>query len=273
MDAVTRIMRETASEAILPRFRDLRAGDVEEKSPGEVVTIADRAAERLITPQLLSLLPGSRVVGEEAATLDPSLLQHLDEGHVWLVDPLDGTGNFVAGDPRFATMIALMRDGDTLAGWMLEPVSGRLSVAERGGGAYIDGQKARSRNEALDLAAQRGIVRTRFLPPVVRQQVASSASCFAGVLPGSGSTAFDYPAIATGAIQFALYWRTLPWDHAAPALFLREAGGHVARLDGGPYRPADDGVGLLAASSGRTWEQVNHALLAGGKAVTAANGR
>lgn len=245
MDEVAALMREVAGEAIVPRFRALRAGDIEEKSPGEVVTVADRAAELLLAPRLLGLLPGSRVVGEEAVAGNAALLDGLGQGVVWLVDPLDGTGNFVAGDAGFATIVALLRDGVTIAGWLLEPVNGRLCVAELGSGAFADGERMTVPDAAGDRKL-RGIVKTRFLPVEVAAQVAEAATAGVEMLPGTGSSALDYPLVSSGAIDFALYWRTLPWDHAAPALFLSEAGGFVARLDGSPYCVADGRVGLLA---------------------------
>jgi fructose-1,6-bisphosphatase/inositol monophosphatase family enzyme len=261
-DEVAGIMMEAAGEAILPRFGMLQSADIEDKSLGEVVTVADRHAERLIAPRLLALGPGSRVVGEEVAAHDPTLLGGLGQGDVWLVDPLDGTTNFIAGDPRFAVIVALLRDGVTVAGWLLEPVSGRLSVAELGSGAYVDGQRVESARDTLGIASMRGIVRTRFLPPDVKARVDAGSASLAQTLPGSGSAAIDYPAVAAGARRFALYWRTLPWDHAAPALFLTEAGGHVARLDRSPYLPSDARTGLLAATNADCWATAHATLVA-----------
>jgi len=74
------------------------------------------------------------------------------------------------------------------------------------------------------------------------------------VQPGTNSAAADYPEIVSGVSDFALYWRTLPWDHSGPALYLQEAGGYVARLDGTPYRAASKATGLLAAASRDTWD-------------------
>jgi fructose-1,6-bisphosphatase/inositol monophosphatase family enzyme len=149
MDEVATVMRQAAAEAILPRYQTLLAGDVEEKTPGEVVTVADREAEQLISPRLAALQPGSRVVGEEAVAANPSLLDGLDDGHVWLVDPLDGTANFVAGSSSFSVMVALLKDGQTIASWLLDPVSGQLSVASRGDGAFIDGMRVRTSTASL----------------------------------------------------------------------------------------------------------------------------
>ncbi len=97
MDAVGQILREAAATTVVPRFRMLADHEIEEKSPGEVVTIADREAEAMITTRLQAMLPGVPVVGEEAVAADPSLIEAITTGPcVWLVDPLDGTANFAA---------------------------------------------------------------------------------------------------------------------------------------------------------------------------------
>src|SRR5437879_2711858 len=107
LERVTGLIEETAALEILPRFRKLAAGDIREKEPGDLVTVADEAAEARLTPLLTALLPGSLVLGEEAAAADPKLLNRLLGDHpVWVIDPVDGTGNFAAGRPAFAVMVA-----------------------------------------------------------------------------------------------------------------------------------------------------------------------
>jgi len=261
IETVSTILQAAAAEAILPRFQKLRGGEIEEKTPGEAVTVADREAERIIAPQLTALLPGSRVVGEEACAANPSLMEGLDEGDVWLVDPLDGTSNFIAGTADFAVMIALLRQGRTLASWMLRPVDGHLAVASLGEGAFIDNVRIRTSTESPAPEACRGAVLTRFLPDSLKEQVQAKASRFAGIMPGTKCAAVDYPRVATGAQHFVMFWRLLPWDHAPGALFLQEAGGHVARRDGSPYRPADQRPGLLAATNREVWATVQGTLL------------
>ncbi|MFC4173720.1 inositol monophosphatase family protein [Microvirga sp. GCM10011540] len=262
-DEVATIMRQAAAEAILPRYQTLLAGDVEEKTPGEVVTVADREAEQIISPRLAALLPGSRVVGEEAVATDPSLMNGLDEGCVWLVDPLDGTANFVAGSSSFSVMVALLRDGQTVASWLLDPASGKLSVASRGDGAFIDGVQVRASTALLSTRECRGSVLTRFLPDELKEQVRVGSANFAEVLPGAKCAGADYPSIVKGTQNFLMFWRLLPWDHAPGALLVTEAGGHVARLDGSEYRPSDQRPGLLVGQSREVWYFVRDALLKG----------
>ena len=261
VDDVGNLLRQAAESAILPRFRRLASGDVEEKTPGEVVTVADREAEAILSRGLAALLPGSRVVGEEAVAADAALLDGLDRGIVWLVDPLDGTGNFVAGQAPFSVMAALLRDGEAVGAWMLDPLSGSLAVAERGGGAYMDGGRVEADQNSPDVSALRGAIYIRFLPADRREAITRRAAVLGEEVPRTFCAGADYPAIASGRQHFSLYWRTLPWDHVPGALFLTEVGGKVARFDGSAYRPASRDGGLLAALNPTVWERVHAALL------------
>lgn len=261
-DEVLPLLAEAAQQAVMPRFRRLREGEVIQKAKDELVTVADREAEVLIERGLRALLPGSRVVGEEACAANPSLLDDLDHGVAWLVDPLDGTANFVAGRPVFATMAALLRDGEAVGAWVLNPVSGERWAAQRGGGCQRNGVRVRVPDAAVPLAQARGAVLTRFLPPELRERVDSGRGRVGECLPGLRCAGVEYPAIITGQQQFAMFYRTLPWDHVPGTLLLQEAGGHAARYDGSPYRVADGGAGLLNAVDEATWRGVRDALVA-----------
>lgn len=261
------LIAEVAEAAILPRFRRLEAGEVEEKTPGELVTIADREAEAMLATRLAELMPGARIVGEEAAAADGALLARLDDGPVWLIDPLDGTSNFVEGHSPFSTMVALLVDGETQIAWIVDPVSGRRVVAERGGGTWVDGVRLRTDAALPGTSELSGAILQRFLPTDLKASILSRAVGLARVLPGTRSAGAEYPAIALGEQHFALFWRTLAWDHAPGALILTEAGGKVARLDGSPYRPASAANGLLTAGNAGIWDDVQRLLILGGVAV------
>lgn len=260
MDEVGALLREVAAQVILPRFRALASTDIEEKQPGELVTIADREAEQLISARLLALLTGSRVVGEERCAEQPELLQGLDTGLVWLVDPLDGTRNFIAGSPVFSVMVTLLRDGDSVAAWLLDPVSDKLVRAQRGAGAECDGVVLRSAVDVPALSALRGAVLTRYMPPELRAAVEPRLVQLGEALPGLYCAGAEYPAIVSGQHDFALFWRTLPWDHAPGALVLTEAGGAARRLDDSAYRPGAVGTGLLVARTPDIWQMARRTL-------------
>ena len=143
IEAVTGILREVAAEEVMPRFRRLAEHEIRAKSGGELVTVADVAAERQIKRRLRDLLPGSQVVGEEATAEDPGLLDKFtqEDDWIWVIDPIDGTANFAAGRPVFALMVALVRRGETEAAWIFDPLGPRGATAERGAGAWLDGTR------------------------------------------------------------------------------------------------------------------------------------
>jgi len=262
MSEVPELLREAAASFVLPVFGRAEAG-AEEKAPGEWVTVADRAAEEFLTPRLAALVPGSVVVGEERAAADPAILGHLGAaGTAWLLDPVDGTANFAAGTGPFAMMAALLRQGEIIASWILDPLSGRLAAAQRGAGAWIDGQRITASQTASPDAELRGAVLRRFLPREVTTRVAAAEARFKELSAGSGCAGADYPAIVTGERDFTLYWRALPWDHAPGALLAAESGATARRPDGSPYRPADHArPGLLVARNAATWQQARIGLV------------
>lgn len=256
INTVTEILWEAAESAIVPRFRALAEGEVLEKTPGEVVTVADREAEDLIAPRLRGLIDAP-VVGEEAAAADPGLVDALRQAPAaWVVDPLDGTANFVAGRPEWAVMAALVRGGRTVAAWIIRPSDGRAYVGELGSGAWRNGVRIQRAPAPADPAELRGAVLTRFLDPAARARVLAAAPMFAELGPGLSCCGFDYPRLVDGELDFVLFHRTLPWDHAPGALLLAEAGGTARRPDGTAYRPDDGRTGLLSAADDQCWDLV-----------------
>ncbi len=126
---VQRFVEETAAEEIMVRFRRLAEHEIRAKEGGELVTAADIASEARLTRLLQDYLPGSLVVGEEGTSERPEVLELLQgAGPVWLIDPVDGTGNFAAGRPTFAVMVALVEKGVILASWIHEPSLERTAV-------------------------------------------------------------------------------------------------------------------------------------------------
>jgi fructose-1,6-bisphosphatase/inositol monophosphatase family enzyme len=243
--AVARLIREAAEAEILPRFQKLGRGEVREKSPGQLVTDADVAAEHLLTRTLGALLPAA-VVGEESVAADASALEALNRpGPVWVIDPVDGTANFAHGRPRFAVIVALVVDGITEMGWIHDPVPNRTVFAARGRGAWLDGQRLAVLPEA-PLAEMRGSVKRS---ASIKAQVAQVGRL--------GSAAHDYLDLVLGRLHFAHYRQLMPWDHAAGVLIHAEAGGTGRLTDGAPYQPVATPAALLLAPGPRSWEQLN----------------
>ncbi len=249
---VEALMRRVSSETVMLRFQQLAAHEIEEKTPGELVTVVDRESEARLNEGLSALLSGARLLGEEAVALDPSLLDGIERGAVWIIDPIDGTGNFAAGRAPFAIMVALAVDGVAEAGWMLDPITGRMCSAARGQGAWIDGERvtARPSGQAPLVAG----ISTLFMDASVRDGFIARAEGKLAMADIPRCAGEQYPRIVLGVNDLALFERTLPWDHVPGALFLEEAGGKVMRNDGRPYRFWDGSTGLLAAASPAIWD-------------------
>jgi fructose-1,6-bisphosphatase/inositol monophosphatase family enzyme len=260
IDAVTDILREAAATAIVPRFRALRDGDVMHKWAGEVVTVADREAEDFISARLRELI-AAPVVGEEAAAADPGLVGAIRSAPAaWVVDPLDGTANFVAGRPEYAVMVALVRDRQTVASWILRPAEDSVYVAELGSGSWRNGVRIHRQPSPPRTDGLRAAAHTRYLDAAHRERVKAAAALLGELGPGSSCAGVDYTRLVDGKLDFVLFWRTLPWDHAPGTLLVTEAGGTARWPDGSDYGPADMRNGLLNAADDRTW-QVARALL------------
>jgi fructose-1,6-bisphosphatase/inositol monophosphatase family enzyme len=179
-------------------------------------------------------------------------LEGLGAGAIWIVDPVDGTNNFAEGKTPFAVMIALAIEGVVEAGWILDVVTGRLCHAARGGGAFVDGVRiaAQGSGAALPLAA----IALHFLGEEKRADLVRRAEGRMTLVAIPRCAGEQYPRLALGQNDIALFERANPWDHAPGGLFLNEAGGRLARLDGSDYRIDRPGPGLLAAASPALWE-------------------
>ncbi len=231
--AVLNVMIKAAHRAGRSLKRDL--GEVEQlqvslKGPGNFVTAADRRAEEIVREELSKARPAYVFLGEEGGVREGS-----DKTHRWIVDPLDGTTNFLHGIPHFAVSIALERNGVIVAGLTYNPANDELFVAERGKGAFLNNQRIRvAARRRLDDAIVgcglphygRGDLR------LACHEIIAAQQSFAG-LRRYGSAALDLAWVAAGRLD--AYWeRDLsPWDMAAGLLLVREAGGFASDLGGG----------------------------------------
>ncbi len=259
------LVRAVGRTAVMPHFRTLRPEDVQAKTgPLDIVTIADEAAEAQLTQALLARYPAATVVGEEAASKDPSLLDRIAAAELcFILDPIDGTSNFAAGLPLFAVMVAVTRFGRTVAGIIHDPVGDDTAVALDGEGAWMERRDGGV--DALRVAAPAavgemdGALSWRFMPEPTRSQVCARLPRLAGAWDYR-CAAHQYRLAAAGSCHFLVFHRLMPWDHAAGELLYREAGGYVARLDGSPYSPASTTGGMIAAPDRASWTALRDAL-------------
>ncbi len=262
---IVQLTRAVARAEIMPRFRNLGPGDVQAKTgPLDLVTVADEAAEAQLARGLRAHFPDIVVVGEEAASRDPSLLGAIAEAPLCaIVDPIDGTANFAAGLPLFSTMLAVTRFGQTVAAVIHDPVGDDSSVALRGEGAWLearDGSTSALQVAApAPVAAMAGALSWRFIPEPLRSEVCARLPRVAAAWDYR-CAAHQYRMLAAGHCHYVAFHRLLPWDHAAGVLLHREAGGYSARLDGSPYSPAQTDGGLICAPDHASWAALNEAL-------------
>jgi fructose-1,6-bisphosphatase/inositol monophosphatase family enzyme len=249
-ERVAALMRETAAAELLPRFRRLAKEDIRYKRPGDVVTVADVASEQRLASGLAGILPGVPVVGEEAVEKDGGLIELIGRPgeSCWIVDPLDGTSNFAAGRDTFAMIVCLVHDRETIAGWILDVPRERMAVATKGQGVALNDRPIRLEAKSQPPSGYIGFkVRKEF-----DRQLSPSQRARLGGLTSLNCAGREYIEILSGQREFSLYRRTKPWDHAAGALMVSEAGGRAERFDGTPYGPAGsmDGGIITAASPG-----------------------
>ncbi|HNJ47657.1 MAG TPA: inositol monophosphatase family protein [Novosphingobium sp.] len=248
-------MQKAARRAIMPRYQALAAHEVDAKAADDVVTVADKEAELILAEGLARLLGEAAIVGEEAAHADPALLERLGDALCWIIDPIDGTNNYAAGKPPFGIMVALAEAGETRAGWIYDPLSGRLCHAHRGGGAFIDDVQvsARCTGNVPPVAA----ISLVFMDQDRREAMKAHIAPHYALVDIPRCAAEQYPRLVLGVNDVSIFERTLAWDHAAGVLFVNEAGGKAARPDGRPYRVDEAHLpGLIGAASPALWDDL-----------------
>jgi myo-inositol-1(or 4)-monophosphatase len=227
------VMMQAAHKAARHLVRDF--GEVEHlqvsiKGPGDFVSAADRRAEQILRQELAKARPGFGFLLEEGGAVGAS-----DADHRWIVDPLDGTTNFLHAVPHFAISIALERHGELVAGLVYDPIKDEMFCAEKGAGAYLNDRRLRvsRRGDLAHCLIGTGI-------PVLdwpgrakgfAEQLDSVSNEVAGIRR-IGTASLDLSYVAAG--RFDGFWEygLKPWDMAAGIVLVREAGGLVGRLEG-----------------------------------------
>ncbi len=231
--ALINVMCSAAQKAARKLVRDF--GEVEQlqvsrKGPADFVSSADRTAEDTLVAELSRARPKFGFLLEERG-----IIEGTDTSNTWVIDPLDGTTNFLHGIPHFAISIALVRDKEPFAGVVYEPVSDQMFWAEKGQGAHLNSSRIRvsARKDMADSVFATGIpfLGVRDHPRFLRELEAVMAVS-AGVRR-FGSAALDLAYVAAG--RFDGFWETglNPWDMAAGIVIAREAGGYVSEIGGG----------------------------------------
>lgn len=223
---------EVAVEAgALLRNRPAHLTVSSKSTPTDAVTEMDAASERLIIDRILAARPGDRVVGEESGKHDGAL----GDDVTWLVDPIDGTVNYLYNVPQFAVSIAAQISGESVAGVVYDVVRDEMYAATRGGGATCNGERLHCTSQT-DLGLS--LIATGFAYAAEARR--KQADILTTVLPAVrdirrfGSAALDLCAVAAGRVDGYYEAGMHPWDWAAGALIAGEAGARVGGLNGRP---------------------------------------
>ena len=252
LDKVAHAIRDVAATDIIPRWRNLAAGDISEKTgPQDLVTVADQAAEKALSAKLLSLYPNTVVVGEEGVEADPSKMDLFKQDKpIWVIDPIDGTMGFSQGEPEFDVMLALVQNGELLAGWIYAPVDDDLIMASKTTGAVriTKGGTPQKlpRLQFTSLKELSGILGNKLLSKEHRNFVKSQEMHFTKIT-SSVCAGHDYAMILRGEAQFAVFGKCMPWDHLPGLAMLSTLGFAYCKHDGSPYAAGDTDGGLIIA--------------------------
>lgn len=263
---IAALMRDAAQRDILPRFRKLASGDIRTKSsPLDLVTEADEAAERRLTAALSARFPQAMILGEEATAADPALLTRmLDAELCFVLDPVDGTANFAAGVPLFGVMVAAIHHGETIAGWIHDPMGDDTVIALRGEGAWVETNRGGRQDcrvaAPAPLGGMVGAISWSYLPPERKLRLLPRLAQLAGTL-NFRCAAQEYRLAATGGLHALFYNKLMPWDHAAGVLIHAEAGGYAAQFDGSAYSPRKHAGGLICVPDKAGWQALHEGLL------------
>ena len=218
-----------AGRGLARDFGEVENLQVSVKGPGDFVSAADRKAEETLIAELSRARPGYSFLTEESGAIDGT-----DKANRWIVDPLDGTTNFLHGIPLFAISLALERDGQLVAGVIFNPILNELYVAERGSSAFLNDRRLRvaARKSLADSVIAIGLPGIgksdhEAVVGVVRRLMTEVAG-----IRRSGSAALDLAWVASGRYDGYFDRGLAPWDVAAGVVILREAGGLVSGAEG-----------------------------------------
>lgn len=250
---VRTLLYEASKRFIMPRFQSLKANEVHTKtSPSDLVTIADIETELWLSDQLQKLLPGSLVVGEEAVSKDPTVINALQKDKpVWIIDPVDGTSNFARGSDKFCVMLALVQKGESLASWIYAPRFGKLYQAQKDTGAFeIDDNTGIKYKLSIDpKRCDQGFISVKYFPTNKHDLIRKAYQENFGPTNTIGCAGLEYAYLASNRSSHSVYRRLKPWDHVPGTLLASEAGASIVRFNGEPYSSLHNSGGIVASNS------------------------
>jgi fructose-1,6-bisphosphatase/inositol monophosphatase family enzyme len=253
-------VRRAARTEILPRFRSAtRIAATAKTGPRDLVTEADHAAEAMIARGLQRLFPHALIVGEEAVAARPELRDEVGEAEMAIIiDPVDGTWNFVHGLPLFGVIIAVTRFGRPVLGLLYDPIADDWIVADETGPAQHVAANGIVRTVATSgggaaLGDLHGYVHAALMDQPAQEALYPRLAAL-GQATALRCSCHEYRLLAQGAVDFVLSDRLNPWDHAGGVLICQRAGGVARMLDGRAYDTSITKGVLLCAGSETAWD-------------------
>lgn len=270
IQGVTTLLKKVSEEGILRRFQCLGQDEILSKAHGETVTIADLETEEALIRGLSNLKEGSAFLGEEGYSKNPDLIaQRFDSPVLWVIDPIDGTKNFARGIRCFRVIVAHVHCGETLFGWIYDPLTQDLLFAQKGKGAFFNGRplpafdykSLQSRPGTLHGSSSHGNLPSGKLMQSAIQRARKPLRALAS-LHCAGA---EYQRLALQKTGFAFFSRLMPWDHLAGALIYREAGGVARCLNGADYSPRSrlEDNGLYLCPTEERYQEIKRVLFEG----------
>ena len=217
-----------ASKIIIRDFGEIEKLQVSKKGPGDFVTKTDKKVEQIIIEELEKARPGFNILAEEGGTAENK------SEYTWIIDPIDGTTNFMHGIPHFAISIGLEKNGEVIAGIIFDPIKNEMFYAEKGRGAYLNNSRIRvsSRNNIADsIALTGGPTFAENNKQIFYEEYNAMSNHFHQVRK-LGSAALDLAYVAAGRAEIFWHKNLKYWDIAAGIIIVKEAGGTISDFKG-----------------------------------------
>ena len=261
LDFIVNILIDVNEKIVLNYFNKLTPKDIDIKSStDDFVSVADKKSEDYITKKLSNFLDNTKIIGEETAFLDKeNFLSLLNEPLLWVIDPIDGTKNYINGNENFCSMISLVEHSFPIASFIYKPLQRQFIYAFKGIGAYIFDLETKQSNKLnLELDPLNQIIGsggTKGIPEVFRKSILSNLRSFTKRV-FVGSAGIETMMLVTNKIQFVFHGRVTPWDHSPLDLIIKEAGGcvYMARFKE-EFNIKSKGP-ILAATNSKIWDEV-----------------
>lgn len=223
------ILHEAAEAEVLPRFAEVARTH---KADGSIVTAADLSMQKRVAEALKEAWPEFEFLGEEMPEDEQQQAWDQGDAGIWLMDPLDGTSNFASGIPFFSVALALFINKEPVLGMVYDPVRDECFAAQRGEGAWLNGNRLTSNVPGLPLRRSIGVVDFKRLDSKLARRLGEQPPY--GSQRNFGSSALEWCWLAADRFNVYVHGGQKLWDYAAGSLILAEAGGHAMTLDGEP---------------------------------------